>query len=231
MALSDDGKTLYASSSSNVYSWPYDAAAATVDSGKRRTLVQNMSNTDHTTRTLLRSHAAPGQLLVSRGSSENLDADARDLASGHSQIRAFDLSGGGQPYDYASGGRLVGWGLRNSVGLAEEPRTGGLFSVENSADQLQRGGRDVHQDDPGEELNFHGVLNATASSPDHSNFGYPDCFALWGTDVPDLGSMNVGSQFALDPTGKPDDAGCAQNYVAPRLTFQVCHARHYEKVE
>lgn len=104
--------------------------------------------------------------------------------------------------------------------MAEEPLTGGIFSVENSADQIQRQGKDIHQDDPGEELNFHGFLNGSTESQG-GNYGYPDCFALWGTDVPNVGSMTVGSQFALDPNATLNDTTCAQNYVAPRLTFQV----------
>lgn len=42
--LSADGTTLYASTSDNVYRWPYDAVAGTV--GCNETLVTNMSNTD-----------------------------------------------------------------------------------------------------------------------------------------------------------------------------------------
>ncbi len=221
IALSSDGKTLYASSSSTVYSWAYNMQDATVNS-TRQTLVQNMSNADHTTRTLMLSKKAPGTLLVSRGSNENMDMVAQQLNSGRSQIKAFDVNNlpGGKPYDYPSQGKLIGWGLRNSVGVAEEPVTGGVFSVENSADDIDREGQDIHEDDPGEEMNFHGFLNGSTDSQG-GNYGYPDCFALWGTKVPDVGSMAVGSQFALNPNGKLNDSTCASNYVPPRLTFQV----------
>lgn len=224
--LSPDGRTLYASSADKVYSWAYDAAGAGVSG--RRTLVQNMSNSDHVSRTLLLSRRAEGVLLVSRGSSENMDMETRQVGSGRSQIRAFNVtdlpSGGRDAFDYGSGGTVLGWGLRNSVGVAEEPLTGGVFSVENSADQIRRQGKDIHQDDPGEEMNFHGFLNGSLSSKEGNqggNFGYPDCFALWGTDVPDKGDMVVGSQFALDPNDQLNDKTCADKYVAPRLTFQV----------
>jgi glucose/arabinose dehydrogenase len=218
--LSPDGKTLYASGADKVYSWAYDAAGAST-SGNENTLVDNMSNEDHVSRTLLVPRKSPGTLLVSRGSAENMDMGTRDQSSGRSMIKAFDIANlpQGGPYDFASGGTTVGWGLRNSVGVAEHPTTGGIFSVENSADYVRRNGQDVHQDDPGEEMNFHGFLNG--SEPQGKNYGYPDCFALWGGSIPDKGSMTVGSQFSLDTSGELTDAKCASDYVAPRITFQA----------
>ena len=214
-----------------MYSWAYDADAGTV--ADQRTLIQNMTNSGHVTRTLLLSRKHPGTLLVSRGSSENMDALAADESSGISQLRAFNLSAmddGSGPLDYPSQGVLVGWGLRNSVGVAEHPATGGVYSVENSADQIERLGIDIHQNNPGEELNFHGILDG-AAPPRGANYGYPHCFALWSAadDVPQRGNMTVGSQFALlgssdDDDGDDetiDDAACARDFVAPRLTFQA----------
>ncbi|KAK0708319.1 soluble quino protein glucose/sorbosone dehydrogenase [Lasiosphaeris hirsuta] len=217
--LSPDGKTLYASSSDKVFSWDYDAAAITATNQK--TLIQNMTNTDHITRTLLLSKKQPEILLVSRGSGENIDFLAAQQSSGISQIRAFNLSalGDGQVYDYPSQGVSLGWGLRNSVGVAEHPVTGGIYSVENSADQLRRHGTDIHEENPGEELNFHGALNATPASP--PNYGYPHCFALWDTSIPSPGSLRVGSQFALDDTATVNDTACAADFTSPRLTFEA----------
>jgi glucose/arabinose dehydrogenase len=185
-----------------------------------------MSNTGHTTRTLLLSRKWPGLLLVSRGSSENIDDDAASITSGHSQIRIFNISSPPtKPFNYASDGRLLGWGLRNSVGVAEHPGTGGIYSVENSADELKREGTDIHQNNPGEEMNFHGYLNSSSSSnqaEQGANYGYPHCFALWdAANLPDKGAMKVGSQFALDPSATLNDTTCASEYVPPRLTFQA----------
>ncbi|KAI3395227.1 hypothetical protein diail_1653 [Diaporthe ilicicola] len=226
--LSTDGRTLYASTSNDVYRWSYDAAAGTV--GKNETLVTNMSNTDHVSRTLLLSQKANNTLLVSRGSGENLDFGAAQLDSGISQIRAFDISTlpNGRPYNYPSEGRLMGWGLRNSVGVAEHPVTGGIYSgmgshliFENSADQIERSGTDIHQDNPGEEMNYHGFLNGSTGDQG-GNYGYPSCFALWGTDnFPDKGNLTVGSQFALSPNNTLNDTTCAEDHVPPRLTFQA----------
>lgn len=161
-------------------------------------------------------------LIVSRGSSENMDLDAKQLNSGVSQIRAFNIANlpSGRPYNFPSEGRLLGWGLRNSVGVAEHPTTGGIFSVENSSDQIERNGTDIHEDNPGEEMNYHGFLNGSTENQG-GNYGYPDCFALWGTDIPDVGNMTVGSQFTLDPNSTLNDTTCAQAFVPPRLTFQA----------
>ncbi|ROV96600.1 hypothetical protein VPNG_08994 [Cytospora leucostoma] len=235
LELSAEGCELYASTSDKVFRWPYDSRTGTV--GENETLVANMSNTDHVTRTLLLSRKSPNTLLVSRGSSENMDPAALQIATGHSQVRAFDISdlpsdsGGRQrPYNYPSEGRLLGWGLRNDVGVAEHPVTGGIYSVENSADGLYRYGYDIHEDNPGEEMNFLGSLdgNGNGSAGDQSggNYGYPLCFALSHTDgFPGTGDMTVGSQFALGDviinSQVINDTTCARDYIPPRLTFQA----------
>jgi len=36
---------------------------------------------------------------------------------------------------------------------------------------------DVHINNPGEELNYHGVLNDTKSPQFGANYGYPTCIA------------------------------------------------------
>ncbi|KAI4604220.1 hypothetical protein KJ359_000351 [Pestalotiopsis sp. 9143b] len=218
IALSNDGKTLFASSSQFVYAWSYDPSSGTV-TGEPRTIVQNLGGTDHTTRTLLVT--SNNQLIVSRGSGENVDLRAQDISTGISQIKAFNMTTlPDTPYDYASAGTRLGWGLRNSVGVAQEPTTGGIFSVENSVDQISRDGTDVHQDNPGEELNFHGFLNGSTENQG-GNYGYPDCFALWDTNIPDVGNMVVGSQFPPSQNTTLNDTTCNNDRVAPRLTFQA----------
>ena len=182
-----------------------------------------MSNTDHTTRTLLLSRSQPGTLLVSRGSQSNEDDDARFLDSGHSQIRSFNLSAlseGDDPYDFMDG-ELVGWGLRNSVGVAEHPVDGGIWSVENSVDEMMRMGEDIHHDNPGEELNFHGYANGSGDAFGE-NFGYPMCYAIWSTDnFPEPGDLEVGDQFPGEETGGVTDESCNEDYASPRLAFQA----------
>lgn len=112
-----------------------------------------MNTDDHTTRTLLLSQKVDGMLVVSRGSTSNVDREAELLSSGHSQVKAFstqNVSDGG--YDFNADGLRLGWGLRNSVGLVEHPETGGIYAVENSVDEIMREGKDVHQNNPGEEM-------------------------------------------------------------------------------
>lgn len=221
IALSSDGKTIYASNIDSVFSWEYDASKVLV-SDSNRTLVTGMSNSGHTSRTLLLPESKPGLLLVSRGSDGNRDEGTRRTNSGRSQIRMFnisDLAEDDDPYDYLKGG-ILGWGLRNSVGVAEHPRDGGIWSVENSADELKRKGEDIHKDNPAEEMNFHGYLNG--SDEEGANYGYPGCFSIWSTeDFPDRGDMTTGDQFSIGDEDGDSDKKCRDDFVAPRLSFQA----------
>jgi glucose/arabinose dehydrogenase len=218
--LSADGKTLYASNSDQAYSWGYDATSMKTTTNNI-TLVEGMNNTDHNTRTVFASKKVDGMLLVSRGSNSNVDLAAGDITSGHSQIRAFNVTGITSPYTFSTGGTLMGWGLRNSVGIAEEPMTGGIWTVENSIDDIVRNGVDIHNDNPGEELNFLGYLNGTAASVQGANFGYPTCFAAWDlSTLPDAPGLQVGQPFAINElTAMNSDATCEKTTVGPRLTF------------
>lgn len=221
--MSEDGRTLYVSSFEYVDRYDYDPDAISV--GEPTRLIVNMTNPGggHSTRTLLLSKAQPDLLVVSRGSATNLDPLAIDQSTGVSHIRAFNISDaalGEEPYNYPSDGILVGWGLRNSVGVGEHPVTGGIWSVENSADNVARLGQDVHEDNPGEELNYHGLLNDTSLLG--ANYGYPLCFALWNTtDFPSQGDLVVGSQFSLDNDATANDTYCAESTTPPRLTFRA----------
>jgi len=117
IALSADGKTLYASSMTQAFSWPYDAAAGTV--GTRATIITGMVNGgSHLTRTLALSPANPNLLVVSHGSNSNIDTPTADAKTGRAIIKVFDLtkipSGG---YKYAQDGYTMGYGQRNDVGM------------------------------------------------------------------------------------------------------------------
>lgn len=217
MTLSTDGRTLFASDPTAAYSWAYDPLTGTAE--HQNTVVTGMNTDDHTTRTLLVSEQAEDTLLVSRGSTSNIDPLASNISSGHSQIKAFNL--GALPpngYQFDTDGLRLGWGLRNSVGVAEHPETGGLYSVENSVDDFTRDGVDVHQNNPGEEMNFHGTLADNTDKSQGSNYGYPECLAAWDPSaLPENGNLVVGSQFATNATS---DYICAGR-TAPRLTFQA----------
>jgi len=220
LELSEDGKILYASNSEKAMRWTYNADDGTV-SGASTTLVDGMGSPGHVTRTILLSKKKKGALVVSRGSQDNVDRLAADIATGISQIRSFDVStNSDMPQDYSTTGTRLGWGLRNSVGVAEHPISGGIYSVENSADNVDRQGTDIHTNNPGEELNFHGYLDGTKASPEvqGKNYGYPLCFAAWNvSEIPNSNSLKTGSQFQIGST--PDDSKCTGDVVAPRLTF------------
>ena len=75
------------------------------------------------------------------------------------------------------------------------------WSVENSADDIKRNNQDIHNDNPAEELNYHGVLNSTDNPLKNANYGYPVCFSAWNTNIPQGNGITVGSQFGkLDGT-------------------------------
>ena len=218
--MSTDGSTLYASSPESVYQWNYSASTQSNISAPT-TLVTNMSNTDHTTRTLLLSRFAPGLMVVTRGSTSNIDPLAENLDTGHSQVKVFNLTNMTTAYDFNSDGLLLGWGLRNDVGVDEDPISGNIYTVENSVDQMTRNGQDIHDTNPAEELNFLGYLNGTQSSNQGRNFGYPECYTAWdvGT-IPDFSGV-VGQQFAIgDLSATNNDSMCSEaERQAPRLGF------------
>lgn len=220
--LSADGRTLYASTPEAVYSWNYDASQGRNTSGPREVIGQMGETDGHVTRTLLLSRRVEGMLLVSRGSMSNLDPAALDVASGVSTIKAFNVSStNASSYRFADQGTLLGWGLRNSVGVAEHPVTGGIFSVENSVDNFQRNGVNIHQNNPAEELNFHGYLNGTQSPEQGRNFGYPSCYSAWNiTEIPQNNGINVGVQFAIgNQNDTVNDLFCQRDRQGPRLAF------------
>ncbi|KAK6355465.1 hypothetical protein TWF696_004562 [Orbilia brochopaga] len=216
LTISADGRTVFASSSTTAFSWSYDPATGATSN--KKTLITGMSNgpSGHTTRSLYASIANPDLLLVSWGSDGNLDWSASNINSGRSQIRGFRISQvSNSPIAFNSGGTVFGWGLRNSVGIGED-LGGGIWSVENSADNIVRSGQDVHNDNPAEELNYHGL--ATDSS-NRGNYGYPECLAVWQVStLPNNGGLTTGRQFSNLTGSAPTDAQCAQRQ-APRISF------------
>ena len=223
IVFSPNGSTLYASDPESVYAWDYSAASQK-NTSMPTTIVTNMTTSDHTTRTLLLPRFAPGLMVVTRGSTSNIDPLADDISTGHSQVKAFNLTNmTSTPYDFDTDGLLLGWGLRNDVGIDEEPTTGGIYTVENSVDQMTRNGQDIHQNNPAEEMNFLGYLNGTYSSNQGRNFGYPECFTAWDTSAIPAFNGTVGEQFAIgNLSATNNDEMCSEaNRQAPRLAFQA----------
>jgi glucose/arabinose dehydrogenase len=117
IALSQDGKTLFASSATSVFAWSYDAKTMTV-SETSRMVVSGMDSRGHVTRTLVIPPKHPDLLIVSHGSNDNFDYGSADINTGRSCVKVFDTTKTpAEGYDYASGGYQLGYGLRNEVGL------------------------------------------------------------------------------------------------------------------
>lgn len=222
MALSPDGKTLFASSSSTAWKWSYSSSTMTATSQK--TLVTGMDNPDHVTRTLYVSKKYPDLLLVSRGSNQNVDFDSVDPAQGRAMIKIFSIKGApANGYDYTAAGRLFAYGVRNEVGLAEDA-AGNIWGVENSADNVfRRKGNvttDVHIDNPGEKVHNFG----DPSKGNGTFYGYPYCFSVWNPSafVPAGDNFTTGDWFAqLLPSNYWNDTSCQTKATKPRLLFQA----------
>lgn len=106
--------------------YPYDASAGKVGAGK--VIISGMSNQgSHPTRAILVSKSSPDVILVARGSNGNIDTATTSQSAGRSMIKAFNISRATTtPIDYVSGGEVLGWGLRNIVGMGEDPVYGGV---------------------------------------------------------------------------------------------------------
>lgn len=240
IALSKDGKKIYASSATQVWVWDYDAKAGTVSN--RKSIIEGMNSGGHTTRTLFIADAAPNKLLVSMGSDGNMDMSCLKEDGGCS-IRMFDISElPDKPYDY-NDGEILGWGLRNSVGIGEDA-AGGIWTVENSADNIRREREDIHHDNPGEEVNYHGKINDDKNPLKGKNYGYPMCFTAWDVDdipkernvlknaTPDddyvdlpkseiFWDLKVSDQFSLQPNRTFNDTTCNLEYISPRIALEA----------
>ena len=228
ITLSNDGKTLYASSAEAVLSWPYNAIkTSTTGTAKDVIAITNTSDGDHITRTLLFAKKQKDTLIVSRGSESNVDFNSLDLSTGHCQIKSFPVNGNRATQNFNNTGKLLGWGLRNSVGVAEHPLTGGIYSVEMGMDYLTRDEKDISENNPGDEMNYHGIIGKANDLNQGLNHGYPYCQAAWDVQViPDRGDLVVGNQFLVGDVNDTfvandtiNDAVCVKERAAPVITL------------
>lgn len=229
IALSKDGSTLYASTKNDVFSWPYDPDTRTA-AAYVKTIITKMEGKESITRTLF---VHGDYIMVSVGPQDKLDTGATDINTGRSAVKFFSLSDTNVrtvPYDYPEEGQVLGWGLRNSVGLTVNPKTSDIWTVENSVDSFKRRGKEVGQDNPGEELNYHGKADEIFSNGSYvaPNYGFPFCAAIWDVQsLPDNNGLDTGEQIQLEDTivsgNRPTDTDCQDpnKFVAPRLTFQA----------
>ena len=200
------GGYLYASSQTTVYRWAYSPRQ---DLGASATVVTGLPSGGHSTRTLL--FDAQDYLYVTIGSGGNVDGDS----SRARMIRypLADLEAGSVTF---AQGEVFSDGMRNEVGIALD-LGGRIWGVENGVDNLARNdlGGDIHNDNPGEELN---LLDAPGAF-----YGYPYCFSEYL--LPPQYAMGPGTQWAHPDfmnDGTHTDAWCRDlgNVVPPALSMQ-----------
>lgn len=132
LSLTPDGKTIYASSVTTVFSFSYDPA--TMKASNQKTVITGMDRGIHSTRTVLVVPQNPNMVLVQVGSNSNLDMQSAQPSVGRSIIKIFDMSKvPASGYNYKTAGEVVAYGLRNEIGFITDPN-GGLWGVENSGD-------------------------------------------------------------------------------------------------
>jgi len=196
---------LYASSSESAWVWDYDPD--TMTAANRRTLVTGMNNTAARTRTLWVSKKNPDYLVVSVGSSEDLDSPSNPPGPDRASVKVFDMrtipdSG----VNYVTGGKLLGYGLRNMVAFTED-RAGILHGADNSVDEAYRmvdGVKtDIESDNPAENLfNMGDPTNPTGFFG-----GYPYCATVWKPKS-FLENFKQGDWFVQQPNSTFNDASC-----------------------
>ncbi|EAQ83369.1 hypothetical protein CHGG_09773 [Chaetomium globosum CBS 148.51] len=221
IALSADGKTLFTSNLASVTAYSYDASTGQVGQGKQIVTGMSFQGT-HPTRAIATSKWDSDTIIVARGSQANIDTSTTDKAAARSMIKSFSISQGMQSaYDYNTAGEIIGWGLRNIVGMTEDPNFGGFWSVENQMDDVKISGRDIHNDNPAERLSYHGVLNATDNKYKGLNYGYPSCVPAWDAAGVGIDGLLVGSLFKPDNVPDVSADECANNRMTGRLHFHA----------
>ncbi|TFK75515.1 hypothetical protein BDN72DRAFT_831768 [Pluteus cervinus] len=215
------GTKLYASSADIAWSWDYDAATMTVSN--KKTLVTGMTNVGHNTRTLWVSRKNSNLLVVSDGSNGNIDTASAQASTGRAIVKVFDVTTlPANGVNYASGGKVLGYGLRNDVGVTED-RAGNIFTVENSMDDgfrtVNGTRRDVHNDNPAELLYNLG----DPANPSGNFHGYPYCFKVWEPRNFTDKTFQVGDWFVQAPNNTINDTYCTTNIRGDPLTLLPPH--------
>ncbi|SPO06091.1 uncharacterized protein DNG_08780 [Cephalotrichum gorgonifer] len=215
LSLSPDGKKLFASSETTVWSWDYDAATMTVSNQK--TVVKSISTGIHSTRTVHVVPQQPNLIVVSVGSNANFDMQA---GNARATMRVFDSdTAPADGWDFNTQGHQYGWGLRNSIALAFD-QNGHGWAAENSGDDFRRTvngqATDIHIDNPAEELNYLG----DPTVPNENWYGYPTCFTVWDPSSIRDKQFKTGDQFVVTPSADFGDERCKTESIPPRLSFQ-----------
>ncbi|RXW12263.1 hypothetical protein EST38_g13592 [Candolleomyces aberdarensis] len=209
------GNKLFASSSDVAWVWDYDPVAMTATN--KRTLVTGMNNNGHSTRTILIPRKYPNLMVLTVGSEGNIDMPSFQMNNGRASIKVFEwatLPTNGVVYNSTSYGKVLGYGLRNDVGVAED-RAGLVYSIENSLDNAYRvingQNRDIHINNPAEKVYRLG----DPSNPRQLFGGYPHCYTVWEpSDFTDK-QFAVGDWFVQNNSGQYNDDWCNTNATKP----------------
>ena len=94
------------------------------------------------------------------------------------------------------------------------------WSIDQGEDDVKRSGKDVHNTNPGEKLNFHGTVADTKGALFGANYGYPECVPAYDTSVLGISGIKTGEMFWVEGTSQTaaQDANC-KTRIAPRLVF------------
>ena len=150
------GDTFYVGNTDGVVAFPYTSGATRITAPGRKLTAFKPGG--HWTRSLLPSPDGR-KLFVGVGSFSNIGERGMDIEEGRACIYELDLATGKS--------RVFASGLRNPVGVAWEPRTGGLWTVVNERDGL------------GDET----PPDYLTSVRDGGFYGWPYCY--WGQTVDD----------------------------------------------
>ncbi|KAI5861510.1 hypothetical protein GGS23DRAFT_136983 [Durotheca rogersii] len=228
--LATDQKVLYASSPTTVFAWTYDPTSGDVG-GSPQVVVRSMSKDGHQSRSLIIPPDHPEILVVSHGSDNNIDPTTSNPLTGRAIVKAFNITTSPSTgYNFVYDGWWVGYGLRNSLGLALD-RNNMLWAVENSARHLTREVQgnvsDINQGNPAEEINFLGDVSVLQ----YTWFGFPVCYTVWTPSKAimrnETTEYEVGDQFVLAPNPSFQDDTCIQMSTPPKLGLPA-HSEPYD---
>lgn len=203
------GGYVYAGTSDGVRRWPYAPDATTGGDGED--VVTGQPTGGHAFHTV---HVYDGYLYVHSGSAGNAtDPKSPEYDDERSLIRRFPLASfkSGAPFAWGTG-EVVTKGLRNASGFTKNA-FGRMYSVVNGLDNIHYEGKDVHNDNPGEQ-----VVEVAMGK----QYGYPFCFTAQRV-VAAAGLVPPGTQLYNNDFGVHDDAWCAANSSKP-ATFIQAHS-------
>lgn len=204
------GGYLYAGGREGVKRWPYSPTSTSGGAGEDVVVGQPTGGHQHHT-----VHVYDGWLYVHSGSAGNAtNPKSPAYDDERSLIRRFDLSTftPGAPLQWLSG-EVVTAGLRNANGFARSGK-GRIFAVVNGLDDIGYEGKNVHDDNPGEQ-----VVEIAAGK----QYGYPFCFTAQRVVRANGEVVPAGTQLYNQGFGVHDDAWCATSSSKP-ATFIQAHS-------